>query len=135
MPEKVFTVVVAIIVVVAVFFIVGRGVQDDQLGALRVLPNAYTGASTMSSTSVGVTATSILTASADRMWAKICNYGSGVVYIRETATDTSATIEHGIPISSSTAYETCYVIDANHPYLGQVYGVADATTTVYHTEQ
>ena len=135
MSNKVFTVIVAIIVVVAVFFIVGRGVQDGQLGALRTLPNAYTGASTMSSTSVGVTATSILTASADRMWAKICNYGSGIVYIRETATDTAATVEHGIPISSSTAYETCYVIDVNHPYLGQVYGVADATTTVFHTEQ
>ena len=98
-------------------------------------PNLYSGESTNSSTTVGVGATSVLSRNVNRQWAKICNDGEGIVWLYETATDTGVILNLGLPIASSTAYEHCYTIDPLHAYQGQVYGIADVTTTVTFIEK
>ncbi len=104
-------------------------------GGLNVLPTGYSSGSTNSSTTFGVSATSILARNVDRQWAKICNDSLGIVWIYETATATGVVVNMGTPIASSTAYEHCYTIDTNHPYTGQVYGIGSTTTTIKYIER
>jgi hypothetical protein len=133
--DKVFIIIVAICLVVAGFFF-GRP-EGSQFGALRTLDGAYGSGTSMATTSVGVSSTStlILSANADRMWAAICNDGSGIVGILEEASTAGRSWRLGYPIASTTAFDHCYIIDRSHPYWGAVSGVADTTSTVRYLEK
>jgi len=122
------------IIILLVAVVGGMGLalynNSQDFGSLRVLENSYSSGSTNASSSVGVTATSTITADPNRQYLAICNDGAGIVSIHESATATGVTIQTGYPIASSTAYEHCYTADSTHPYLGQIYWIANTTTTV-----
>lgn len=134
MENKDLIILAVVVLVVALGF--ALIMKDNKFGGgLNVLPNSYSGGVTNSSTTVNKTATSILAKNADRLWATICNDDSGVVWIYETATSTGMVINQGYPIASSTVYNHCYTIDDSHPYTGQVYGIASATSIVKYIER
>lgn len=127
--DKILTTAILALAVMGGFLIGILMKNENSLGALNVLPSAYSAAEN-ASVSVGYW-TKILSADNHRNWASICNDGAGVVYLSETSTAPTATTTYvGFPIASSTAYEHCYIIDANHPYTGDVYGLIGSTTTV-----
>lgn len=133
--DKIFIIIVAIILIVVGFFL-GK-VENDQFGALRTLEGAYFSAGSMATTSIGTatSSTQVLASNPDRLWAAICNDGAGVVGLFEEATTTGRYSTLGYPIASSTAYNHCYIIDRSHPYLGPVSAVADTTTTIRYIEK
>lgn len=122
------------LITLLVIILAGFGIYtvtgDSKLGYSSIDHNVFSGGVTSASTSVGVGATSILSRDTGRLYAMICNDGAGIVSLHFTATDTSVSTATGIPIASSTAYNSCYEIDTDNLYVGQIYGIADTTTTI-----
>lgn len=123
---------VPIIIVFLVGFCIGFFLpRSNSLGGITASgSNVFSGGVTSTSTSVGIGATSILTRNTSRQYVMICNDGSGVVNLHFTNTSTGVSTATGIPIASSTTYDTCYEIGPDNMYIGQIYGIADATSTI-----
>ena len=127
-------IILVIIGIVIALFVINSLSDDIKLGVIGGR-DTYSGGVTNASSTVTTTASSILSRNVDRIYAKICNAGSGIVYIHEIATTTGVTTNTGFPIASSTVYEHCYTIDNNHHYIGQVYGIANVTTSITYIEK
>ena len=106
--------------------------QTDTLGSLFVSENSYSSAPTYSTSSVVITAGSLLArATSSRTFAKICNQSANTVYLYKQATSTGVVTNMGYPIyATSSNGLSCATYDANDPYLGQIWGIAAATSTV-----
>jgi len=129
------TISLIIIAFVVGSFIASNLDRGDTLGGLDVKDSAYYSGSTNGTSSVGVAATKIFSKGDITSYLALCNTGTGVVTIQETATGTGVTTTAGFKIASSTNYSGCYIIDPLHPYLGDIYGIADATTTLEYIKK
>ena len=137
--NKLTQLVFGIIVVSLLTFIAFKDIKEN-LGNLNVNENAYSSASTYStSTLTNSSATLLLSkATSSRTYAKICNpKGADIAFIYKQATSTGVSINAGTgsPIfaSSSTSYpqlDACFNINSDDPYLGQVWGIVNATSTL-----
>ena len=110
--------------------LVFQNAQPKNFGGLASGWNVFSGGVTNSSTSVGIAATVILARDTDRQYASFCNYDAGLVALHFTLAGADMDIAEGILISSSTNYRACYEIDSDNLYIGEVYGIADATTII-----
>lgn len=110
----------------------------ETLGNIAREQNAYSSALThTSSTLTNSVATRVLTrATSSRSTAKICNRdGVERVWLYKQATSTGVAVNQGFPIyaTSGTAWPQlppCLVLDANDPYLGEIWAITSATTTI-----
>ena len=107
-------------------------------GNINVNENAYSSAPVYSTSTLTNSVATLLLARAtsSRTYAKICNpQGSDIVWIYKQSTSTNVVVNRGTPIysSSTTGYpqlNSCITFDDNDPYMGGVYGIVSATSTV-----
>lgn len=111
----------------------------SNLGNLNVNDNAYSSSATYSTSTLtnGVATLLVQKATTTRTYVKVCNpSGTDVLaWIYKVSTSTNVVVNKGTPIfaSSTTAYpqiDACMTINENDPYLGQVWGIVNSTTTL-----
>ena len=121
------------IVILGLLAIIAFAPTNQPFGSLNVNENAYSGAVTYSTSSIGTdTATSLLAkATSSRTFAKVCNQGASIVFIYKQSTSTGIVTGMGTPLFATSSYlGSCVTYDEIDPYLGQIWGIALATSTV-----
>lgn len=130
---KNISIIILAIAIVAGALIISNGNQRN-VGNIFTNPNAYSsGVSYTSSTLTNSVAKLLLPrATSSRTMAKICLISGNTTYLYKQATSTGVVVNQGDPIylASSTASRTCATYDANDPYIGDVWSISDATSTV-----
>ncbi len=113
---------ITIILLLVLIVLFGISLEAKPLGGNNTFSSV-----TNSTSSVGMTSTKLLDASAVRRYAKICNQTGSQVWL---SLSDSASLNAGIPIYASSTSNHCYQIDSDNLYVGSVYGIADTTSTV-----
>ena len=125
--------VVIIVLLAVMVFKIDTTNKTQKLGNLNVNENAYSQAATYSTSSISTnTATSLLVrATSSRTFVNVCNLSNNTVYLYKQATSTGVALGMGYPLfATSTGNQGCKSYDEIDPYLGQIWGIADATATV-----
>lgn len=135
--EKIIVAGIAVLLLsVGAMIVLGK--KSQNFGSLFVEQHSYSAAATYASTTLtnNVAASLLSRATSSRTFARICvredSANNVPVKLWKQATSTGVVTVSGHPIySSSTAGgQNCMTLDANDPYLGQVWGISAATTSV-----
>lgn len=136
MNKQNITIVGLIIVLFAVGGLYFKQTKTN-LGNLNVNENAYrSGVAYSTSSILGNVATSlILKATSSRTYAEVCVVTGNRIWIYKQATSTGIATGMGYPLYSTTTatgfeYEPCFKVDASDPYLGEIWAIAETTSTV-----
>lgn len=137
----------AAIIVAVIFSLVALGVQflksdraPQSFGNIFVGPNAYSSAVTYtSSTLTNSVATSLVPrATSSRSYAQVCfgdnSANSQPVFLFKQATSAGVALNVGHAIyasSTGTSGPKCLRADWDDPYTGQIWGITNATATVW----
>lgn len=112
--------------------------KEEPIGNLAKDGHAYSSALTYATTSLtnNVAARLLVRATSSRSTARVCNVdGAERVWTYKQSTSTGIVANQGFPIyaTSGTAWPqipNCLLIDQNDPYLGEIWAIVSATTTV-----
>lgn len=138
--NKIEKIVLALAIIISILSVVIQlAISDKPIGNIFVESNAYSAAPTYASTTItNNLATSLIPrAASSRNIARICHRDDSAnnvaVFIFKQATSTGvAVVGGGFPIysSSTSAGQNCFMVGINDPYLGEIWGISSATTSV-----